>query len=200
VGCSGSGVLGKRFVLGVLPAASGPLPIPNSGTHPSAPALPPSWGGRSGYLVELPWDLDDQHTDLAELGPDLGEQPMDLSELGRNVGELSPDLDDQHTDLAELGPDLDEQPMDLSELGPDLDEQPMDLSELDPDLDEPCTRCATQAVARAERFQAVDVNRHGPSFFMSKTRTSGPLPDEANARRMLLRPSPRVPSTKRKPP
>src|SRR5580700_1339635 len=52
VGYSGPGVLGKRLVRGVLPAASGPLPIPSSGTHPSAPALRLSWVDSARRLRE----------------------------------------------------------------------------------------------------------------------------------------------------
>jgi hypothetical protein len=54
LGYSGPGVLGKRLVRGVLPAASGPLPIPNSGTHPSAPALPLSWENGVLAAFEMP--------------------------------------------------------------------------------------------------------------------------------------------------
>src|SRR5580700_8190322 len=50
LGFSGPGVLGKRLALAVLKAASGPLPIPNSGTHPSAPALRLSWVDSSRRL------------------------------------------------------------------------------------------------------------------------------------------------------
>ena len=53
LGYLGSGVPGKRLVPGILKAASGPLPIPNSGTHPSAPALPLSWG-RGLLATETP--------------------------------------------------------------------------------------------------------------------------------------------------